>query len=71
MPNDALPENSVVEECVCEFDPYEDGDTEESYHYKRTCASCGEVWYGLHCPHDGYQNPCPKCGTRPEPVPCL
>jgi hypothetical protein len=42
---------------------------EESWHYTRTCENCGYVWGGLHCPHDGYQNPCPKCGTRPVPVP--
>jgi hypothetical protein len=38
--------------CKCEFDPYpiEDEDFGEE---------------SLHCPHDGYQNPCPKCGKRP------
>lgn len=59
--------------CECEFDPYppnEDGtpDEEESWHFRRTCAVCGNVWYGLHCPHDGYQNPCPECRVRPAPV---
>ena len=39
---------------------------EELWHYARTCAHCGHVWGGLHCPHDGYQNPCPSCGTRPD-----
>lgn len=42
---------------------------EESWHFKRTCPQCGCVWAGLHCPHDGYQNPCGKCGKRPEPIP--
>jgi hypothetical protein len=34
-------------------------------HYERVCQSCGYVWLGLHCPHDGYQNPCPNCAERP------
>ena len=51
--------------CTCEFDQYDDSD-EESWHYKRTCAYCGNEWYGLHCKHDGYQNPCPQCKKRPE-----
>jgi hypothetical protein len=41
---------------------------EEQHHYKRICESCGHVWGGLHCPHDGYQNCCPECGQRPKPV---
>lgn len=36
--------------------------------YKRICSHCGDVWWGLHCIHDGYQNPCPNCHTRPTPV---
>lgn len=48
----------------CYFDPYEDGDTEESWHFKRTCGACGGVWWSLHCIHDGIQNPCPECGWR-------
>lgn len=36
-------------------------------HYERVCLMCGAVWLGLHCPHDGYQNPCPKCDTKPAP----
>lgn len=51
--------------CECEFDPYDDGDTEESYHYKRTCEHCGFAWYALHCAHDGFQNPCPGCDVKP------
>lgn len=55
-------------ECVFEDDPA-DPDPVEPWHYRRTCASCGGVWYGLHCKHDGHQNPCPWCGVRPEPMP--
>ena len=59
--------------CDCEFqvdpdNPDEDG--EKPWHYRRVCLSCGGVWWGLHCPHDGYQNPCPSCGVRPETVHC-
>lgn len=38
------------------------------WHYKRTCLFCGNQWAGLHCPHDGYQNPCPKCNEVPRVV---
>lgn len=38
-------------------------------HYHRTCLNCGMNWWGLHCPHDGYQNPCPQCDETPEPLP--
>lgn len=58
--------------CDCEFDPYEEGDDdygEESWHFKRECLHCGSTWYGLHCPHDGHQNPCPDCGIIPAVVP--
>jgi hypothetical protein len=41
--------------------------TEEKWHHKRTCAKCGARWGGLHCVHDGYQNPCPSCGETPKP----
>jgi hypothetical protein len=51
--------------CRCEFDPYDDGDTEPSTHYKRTCLFCKQSWFGLHCPHDGHQRPCPNCGKKP------
>lgn len=57
------------EECRCEFQPFDDGDPEESYHFKRKCRHCGHVWWGLHCPHDGSQNPCGQCGRIPTPVP--
>lgn len=54
----------VDDDCTCEFDPYEDAD-DESWHYRRACKWCGTVWWGLHCPHDGVQNPCPDCGRTP------
>ena len=38
------------------------------WHYKRTCEFCGYIWGGLHCIHDGYQNPCPSCNKRPTTV---
>ena len=42
---------------------------EELWHYKRTCQYCGCVWGGLHCVHDGYQNPCPNCNQIPTVIP--
>lgn len=48
--------------CTCKLD----GDP--SWHYRRTCERCGEIWYGLHCPHDGYQRRCPACGVRPTVI---
>lgn len=50
--------------CNCKFDPYLGGDEEESWHYRRTCLFCGHQWYSLHCVHDGYQNPCPRCNRQ-------
>ena len=41
---------------------------EEFWHFKRTCEYCGYIWHALHCPHDGYQNPCPECGKRPTVI---
>lgn len=58
--------------CECEFDPYppEDEDYgEESWHFLRTCVACGRKWWGLHCPHDGTQRPCPGCSRVPETAP--
>lgn len=46
----------------------DDADEEELWHFRRTCSNCGYVWGGLHCPHEGYQNPCPQCETFPEVV---
>lgn len=53
--------------CDCEFDPYDESE-EKSWHYKRTCASCGHVWWSLHCPHETAQGVCSECGVRPSPV---
>ena len=38
-------------------------------HYYRVCTTCGYGWWGLHCPHDGYQNNCGNCNTRPTILP--
>ena len=62
---------SLAGECHCEFDPRydeDDGGPGESWHFHRTCASCGTEWAGLHCRHDGIQNRCPGCGVLPEVV---
>jgi hypothetical protein len=58
--------------CECQFeidptDPDENGTLgNEPWHYLRYCFHCGRTWRGLHCPHDGYQKPCPHCGTTPK-----
>lgn len=41
---------------------------EDFYHHQLVCQFCGETWWGLHCPHDGYQNPCPNCDVPPTPL---
>jgi hypothetical protein len=46
----------------------EDALLDASTHYERVCTNCGQVWWGLHCPHDGYQNPCPNCDKKPTSV---
>lgn len=53
--------------CDCEFD-FDDEDGCDSWHYLRICLACGYRWSGLHCPHDGMQQPCGQCGFRPVPV---
>lgn len=55
--------------CNCEFDPDPAEPDEPSWHFLRTCPSCGKTWWGLHCPHDGRQNPCMHCGVTPAPIP--
>lgn len=84
-PLSALPAFPAEGDCTCEFDAYELDEhgeplnpalpVEDSWHYKRTCEFCGEVWWGLHCPHDGVQNPCPRCceapGGKPTPLELL
>lgn len=54
--------------CTCEFDQ-DRNDSKRSWHFRRTCLHCGGEWMALHCPHDGYQNPCPICGRVPDVVP--
>ena len=56
---------TMTEEC-CTFDEDPDEPGEESWHHHRTCMKCGYRWWALHCVHDGYQNPCPACGVKPE-----
>lgn len=46
--------------CDCAF---WEQDESEPWHYLRLCWNCGNTWYSLHCPHDGYQNKC-TCGAR-------
>lgn len=53
-------------ECECTTDPK---DPSDDWHYDRVCLFCGHEWRGLHCPHDGYQNPCNECGNTPIPIP--
>lgn len=59
--------------CDCTFDPDrndpDEATPETAWHFLRVCQICGTKWYGLHCPHDGNQNPCPSCGVRPAPLP--
>lgn len=64
-----IDDNLSVGECACEFthDPAEPD--EESFNYLRRFPLCKGVWWGLHCPHDGFQNPCPNCGTVPMSIP--
>lgn len=58
-------ESGVILMCNCEFTVDPD-DIEDDWHFDRVCKHCGRQWRGLHCPHDGYQNPCPECGIKPE-----
>lgn len=53
--------------CECEPDQNPEEPDEEPTHFYRTCKHCGGKWWGLHCPHDGYQNACPHCDVRPTP----
>lgn len=57
--------NPEPEDC-CSPDAEPDEPREAPTHYLRTCEHCGTKWEGFHCPHDGFQNPCPECGRRPE-----
>ena len=53
--------------CNCKLtkDPW---DPEDDWHFDRACLRCGQHWRGLHCQHDGVQNPCPYCGVTPAPL---
>jgi hypothetical protein len=53
--------------CDCEFTPDPD-DPDDDFHFRRVCEFCGGVWWSLHCPHDGRQNPCPRCKRTPTPA---
>lgn len=44
-------------------------DLQRARRFLRTSRRRPPVRYGLHCPHDGYQNPCQNCGARPIPEP--
>ena len=61
-----------IDAACCSFhvdpDDPEENTPETTWHYLRTCVGCGTSWHGLHCIHDGYQNPCPGCGVRPTPM---
>lgn len=46
--------------------PFSDDDA--CTHYARKCVHCGKAWASLHCPHDGYKNPCPHCGQRHDAI---
>lgn len=45
--------------CRHEFDPYENGSDEESWHFKRACRFCKHVWWSLHCMCE--RRTCPRC----------
>lgn len=72
--NDTRPLDDYIkpgEPCECKFTPYDEmypDPDDPPWHYKRRCQWCKSVWFALHCPHDGKQNPCPKCGYWPEVV---
>lgn len=46
----------------------QDKEVEDYFHHQLVCRFCGNTWWGLHCPHDGYQNPCPGCDKPPIPI---
>lgn len=60
-------EHGDPEPCDLEADPLTDDpwDLDNPWHHLRVCLHCGGYWWGLHCPHDGRQNPCAHCGERP------
>lgn len=69
MPQIPLDLKAELTVCDCQFTPYEDNFIDgESWHYLRKCVHCGEEWYSLHCPHDGFQGYCPNCKERAQQV---
>jgi hypothetical protein len=56
--------------CDCQFDvdpeSIDENTVDTTWHFKRICPSCATTWFGLHCPHDGVQNPCPACNRKPD-----
>jgi len=60
----------VVQKLITNLQRQHERELVEDYtHYYRTCFICGASWWGLHCPHDGYQNPCPSCNVLPTIAP--
>lgn len=55
----------VMEEYILGYERPESSEPEEPWHYMRECHSCGYVAANyLHCPHDGIQSECTKCGAK-------
>lgn len=44
------------------FDPEPGDSCDCPFDYLYTCPACGLSRITNHCPHDGVQNPCPRCG---------
>lgn len=51
----------LYEDCDCEPD-WDEPDGSKPIMHRRTCGMCDFVWASSHCPHDGAQNPCRRCG---------
>lgn len=54
--------------CKCKFDPGLAQGLVGSWHFLRSCQSCGTKWGGLHCPHDLGQGVCAGCGAEQVPM---
>lgn len=72
IPQDDRPESWRLADCSdvdCEFDPDCDAEgydlpedpEDPSWHFKRRCKGCGQVWYSLHCVHEQPDRPCGNC----------
>jgi hypothetical protein len=61
-----LDRKASLDVCDCEFTHDPDEPEEESVDYLRECLRCSSRWYSLHCPHDGHQDACPRCGVVPD-----